>query len=198
MVTVRKIIVHKMVKTICHDLLPDIIGYVSIDNLRYLRNVSSVIDRIMRYLKKCVFFGLSDIAYDLSGIGSLIIKLSSGKCIGLIKNTEYNGIFTNVEVYSRCYQAIIDVCSFNSSNLYNRIDIHKNIMLYRSGHKFVVTHYSGIRAPKQWQIIQIHDKLQFMRPEYIDLNTCYAVSFDRHDNCYYESFTVICKDGSWQ
>lgn len=193
------VVIKKMVNTICHDLLPDIIGYVSIDDLRYLRNVSSVIDRIMRYLKKCVFFGLNGVTYDLSKVKSSIIKLSSGKCIGFIEHVE-NDVLTNVEVYSVCYCTRINVFLDNVTigHLCYKVDVDRNIMMNRYGSTYTFMPYDGTIESLDTQYINIYNKLHWIRLQYIDFNTCYVTgSSDRGDQ-YYESFVVLYKDGSWQ
>lgn len=183
---------------ICLDLLPGIIEFIAINDLKCLRNVSPHIDRAMRSLKKCIFFGLNDVAYDFAVTGAIIIKLKSGRHIGLIRHNKYNGVYTNVEVYSSCYGTEITVDQHDDTSRYNRIDTDKGVKLYLFGGTFKFMQCSGTEDRRLMREVQIYDRLLFGRPDYIDMNTCYVVHSNCCDKYYYESFTVVYKDCRWQ
>lgn len=185
---------------ICLDLLPSIIEFIPNNSLKCLHNVSPHIDRVMRSLKRYVFFGSNNVTYNLSYPGSIIIKLKSGKCVGLTENCVKDIYITYIEKYGCCYRAEIRVFPEHDDNQYSYdiVDLRQNIMMGRNDRTYVIRQYDKSLVSECHRQANIFDESCFGRFRYIDMNTCCGVGWNEFNDYYYESFVVVYKNGQWQ
>lgn len=182
---------------ISHDLIRDIIGYINVADLWYLRNVSPIIDREICAIGRKVVLYRNE-CYDLVATRAVIIQFGSGKKEVLVfDKIVYKTIDNNwyvhpmpiiIEQYSGQVHEYIYIDKNNKMGVvYNRGTRH----YYRFGSEHMME-----SAGKNVYYQTIKYKI-LGAINYIDFNTNCALQDTSIGWQYIERFTVIFKDGNW-